>query len=403
MHVRPFRAIAVRFLVPQLLVLAVVASAAVGWSAVAARSRALHETALAARTIATALAAPRCTPALTRGDADAVGELDRVVRNQLRDGSILRVKVWTPEGRIVYSDATALIGRSFDLEKEEADLFGTSGAVAQVSTLGRAENDLEAAAGHLVEAYAGITGTDGNPLLFEAYYVVGSVLGALSDGDTWTLIPLALVAVFGLGLLQVPLVLRLAGTIHSAHVRRRRRLRYASTRADLENARIARDLRDGVVQDLAGVAYLLDALAGGSADRADRMITRAGTLVRDDLRRLRRTVDDLSQPDLARTGLRPALADLLGPLRAAGVRCELVCTGPVGNEPALDEETMRLLHRVARELLRDAGPGPVRVELAGTGLTVSGAGGSDGLLPMAVRDAGGTYERTGGVVRVALN
>jgi two-component system NarL family sensor kinase len=286
MPMRSFRATALRFVVTHLVVTAIVAAAAVGWSCIAARARALDATAQAARGDATALVAPLCTAGLGRGDAHAVSALDRVVRGQLRDGSVLRVKVWTPQGRILYSDAPALIGRSYPLRREERDLLGTAGAIAEVSDLNREENLLESAAGHLVEAYAAMAAADGTALLFEAYYVVDRV-DAAARHDYWAIIPLALVTIFGLYLLQAPLVLRLARGVDSAHRRRRGRLRRAASRADLERARAARDLRDGVVQDLAGVAYLLES-TGAEAVRP------ATTVLQDDLRRLRRTVRDLS-------------------------------------------------------------------------------------------------------------
>jgi signal transduction histidine kinase len=236
---------------------------------------------------------------------------------------------------------------------------------------------------------------DGNPLLYEAYYVVDRV-DAAARRDYWAIIPLALVTIFGLYLVQAPLVFRLARGVDTAHRRRRGRLRLAASRGDLDRARIGRDLRDGVVQDLAGVAYLLD----GTGHDAVRPATR---VVQEDLRRLRRTVADLSVADPAPAGLRTALADLLRPLAAAGVRCELSVSGTAGLSP----ESAGLLHRAARDLVRTA-PAAVAVDLCGRVLTVTGVGpaAAVNLLALAVRDAGGGYDRyrgpTGETVRVTV-
>jgi two-component system NarL family sensor kinase len=392
MPLRPFRSTAVRFLLAYLLVTAIVAAAAVGWSSVAARAQALQATAEAALTDAGALIAPLCTAGLQSGEPGAVQAVDRAVRGHLHDGSVLRVKVWSAQGRVLYSDADSLIGRSFPLEREERELLGTAEAVAEVSALDRPENDFEAAAGHLVEAYAAISGVDGDPLLYEAYYVVDR-LDAAASREAWAIIPLALLTVFGLYLLQAPLLVGLARGIDRAHRKRRGRLRLVSAKAELDRARIAADLRDGVVADLAGVSYLL----GAAPD--NELVEPARRILTEDLRRLRRTVDELGAPDPARTGLWTALDDALRPLRTAGVRCDLSV-----RDTALDEDRVRLVHRAVRELVR-GGTAPVAVELRGGVLTVTGAGPEPpvDLLALAVRDAGGSYERTGDKVRVALD
>src|SRR4051812_50214939 len=49
------------------------------------------------------------TPAVLNGDPHALRELDGAVRERVLGRPIVRVKVWSPARRIVYSDAASLI------------------------------------------------------------------------------------------------------------------------------------------------------------------------------------------------------------------------------------------------------------------------------------------------------
>jgi two-component system, NarL family, sensor kinase len=67
-----------------------------------------------ARTVTEVLAhsviIPNLTDALVDGDPAAIARMDRVVVGKVTAGSLVRVKLWTPQGRIVYSDEHRLIG-----------------------------------------------------------------------------------------------------------------------------------------------------------------------------------------------------------------------------------------------------------------------------------------------------
>ena len=45
-----------------------------------------------------------------QGDPVALARLDDLVRTDVLDDSLVRVKIWTPDGRIIYSDASELVG-----------------------------------------------------------------------------------------------------------------------------------------------------------------------------------------------------------------------------------------------------------------------------------------------------
>ena len=341
-----------RFLALNALAIVVVAAGAILWSTYLARHQAVRGAALSARSIAAGLVAPLCTPALRHGEPAALEELDKIVRNRMSDGSILRVKIWTPDGRIVYSDAASLIGVTYDLDEDEVALFGTNHALAEISSLDRAENDLEDDdAARLVETYVGIRDTEGQPLLFEAYFPVDR-LDANARAMAWEITPVALVTIVALQLLLLPLALVLARRLDHAHGEHGRLLEHAVAASDLERRRIARDLHDGVIQDLAGVAYMLNALERqlpADNDKLRRSVSRAAGIVQVDVRALRQTMVDLYPPDLSETGLEPAVGDLVVPLREAGVHC----TVRVPDTTGLPELALQLLYRSARELLRN--------------------------------------------------
>src|SRR5262245_8085851 len=65
-----------------------------------------------------------------RADPAALEQLDDVVSARILSPSVVRVKLWSRDGRILYSDEPAIIGRRFGLGDEEAELFVKGGADA---------------------------------------------------------------------------------------------------------------------------------------------------------------------------------------------------------------------------------------------------------------------------------
>ena len=63
-----------------------------------------------AEVLAHSVIVPNLTDALVDGDPAAVRRMDQAVMGKVTTGSLVRVKLWTPEGRIVYSDEHRLIG-----------------------------------------------------------------------------------------------------------------------------------------------------------------------------------------------------------------------------------------------------------------------------------------------------
>jgi signal transduction histidine kinase len=306
---------------------------------------------------------------ILRGERAAIARLDELVQSRVVGGSIVRVKLWTKGGRILYSDEPALIGRRFALGEEELELFQNEGAEAELSNLSDPENRFERPQGKLLEAHTVIRTPDGTQVLFEIYERFSSV----DAGSTRLLGALAPPLIGGLTVLvlfQLPLAWSLARRLQRGHREREALLSNAVEASARERRRIAADLHDGVVQDLAGVAFGLAPLAADAQRRGDageaRALREATGTLRQGVRALRSLLVEIHPPNLASAGLRVALSDLLSPVEADGIQTTLEVDEAPDGSSAGDE----LVYRVAREAIRNArahaSPASVRVAVTRT-------------------------------------
>lgn len=289
---------------------------------------------------------------LLGGDAEALARVDEVVRERIlgRDG-IVRVKIWDQSSRIVYSDESRLIGERFALGDEELAILRNGGTEAETTDLSRPENRFENSTTDLLEVYLPIRTPGGEPLLFETY-VESSFVASAGQQTLSTLAPVLIGALAVLTLLQLPLAISLARRLRHGQEEREALLTRAIDASEMERRRIAQDLHDGVVQDLAGVSYSVAAAAsrareGDPADPA--VLTQAASRVRQSVRDLRGLLVEIYPPDLHRVGLASALSDVVGGLNARGKRAAL--DAPEGL--ALPEGTETLLFRIAQEAIRN--------------------------------------------------
>ena len=289
------------------------------------------------------------------GDPAARARLDDIVRRRVLTERAVRVKVWSPDGRVLYSDEHRLIGDRFTLGTAELAAFREGRVDADVSDLTEAENRYERAYHKLLEVYLPISTTGGHKVLFEVYLRFSSV--AANGRRIWTTFaPVLIGGLLLLYLVQVPLAWSMARGLRQGQLERERLLQRAIDASDTERRRIARDLHDGVVQSLAGVSYSLaaaaDRLEGDGRPSADAVrLRQAAADTRQSMRDLRSLIVEISPPNLHEEGLGNALGDLLSSLSAAGVQTNL----DVDRGLELAPDTEALVFRVAQEAVRNAG------------------------------------------------
>lgn len=292
------------------------------------------------------------TDGLLRGRERAVRAVDDVVVGRVLSGSIVRVKIWSPAGRVLYSDEPAEIGGRYALDAGQHRLLRNGGAEVEVTDLNRPENRLDRQQGRLLEAYTRIRTPSGIPLLFEIYQPLHSIT-ADARRLLRTLAPPILGAIALILLVQAPLFWSLMRRLQRSHEQREGLLANAVTSSRRERRRVASYLHDGPVQELAGLAFSLAPVADGAETRgADGEAAVVRTVIdrlRGTVRDLRALLVDLHPPTLATAGLDAALRDLVSPLSARGVAVELRVVG----EERLDPDTQALVYRVAQEAVRN--------------------------------------------------
>ncbi|MBM6405532.1 hypothetical protein JQN72_14900 [Phycicoccus sp. CSK15P-2] len=332
-----------------------------------AEREAVNDAATMAGVVAEAVVQPALTDELLAGDPDAVAAFDDTVRRSLLGDTVVRVKLWRPDGLVVYADEPQLIGRSFPLDDEQQEALDGPSTIAEVSDLSDSENAFEDA-DRLVEVYRPVWAPDGSTVLFEIYVSYDPV--SERTGQLWR--GFAGVTASSLILLVVivtPLVLHLVRRLRRAEVQRSALLERAVEASADERRRIAASLHDGPVQELAATSFTVSGASATAAQRGEEGLARdldaAAAAVRGSIRSLRTLLVDIYPPSLAASGVVVALQDLV----QASRRDALAVALDVDDEDdlALTPEAQRLVHRVAQECLRNAvkhaGPATVAVSL----------------------------------------
>jgi two-component system, NarL family, sensor kinase len=338
-----------QFAVSGLVVVTIVAVVGVLLVQHISRNEALRDAEEVTRIAGEGVVAPAVEPGVLRGDPRALARLGGVVRRSVLHDPVVRVKLWDASGRILYSDERRLIGERFALGTSESEVLRTGAVRAELSDLTRPENRFEAHEGPLREVYLGIPGPDGHRLLFETYEREGAL--AADSRRVWQdVVPVVLGLLIVLWLVQIPLGWSLSARLRRGQREREALLRQAVTASEDERRRLARDLHDGVVQDLVAVSLGLGAARAGAADRpGTHFLRETGGQVRQAIRQLRTLLVELYPDDLHRQGLDGALSDLLAPLQSRGMTTSLTIDEQLG----LDRGTEAIVFRTAQEALRN--------------------------------------------------
>lgn len=314
--------------------------------------------------------APQLGPGILAGDGDELAVLDEVVRRRVLSDSVVRVKVWEASGRIVYSDDGALVGRTFELGDDERAAIRSGTTAAELSELGRPENEDERRFGQLLEVYTGVRTPEGVPLLFEAYLRFDRVnddgariLGAFA--------PALLGGAAVLFVVQIPLALALRRRVAAAEASRSRLLQQAIDSSERERRRIASDLHDTVVQGLAGSSLALaamaeEAAAQGDPEVASRLRATSGDL-RQWVRQLRTLIVSLVPRRLREEGLVAALTDLVSSLESRGLDVTVDLDPAVDASPATQALVFRAAQEAVRNVVEHAGASGVSLTLGTVG------------------------------------
>lgn len=348
-----------------------------------AERESVNDAAHTANLLAVAVVQPALTDELLTGDPAAYAAFDKVIRDGVLPNRIVRVKLWRPDGTIVYADERRLVGERFELDDDQLEALRRNQTRAEVSELSRSENEFERYGGKLLEVYRPVWGPTGEVLLFELYGEYTPVQDRTND--LWKgLAGLLATSMLLLLVLMTPILWKVLEGLREAQRAREGLLRRAVDASDEERRRIAATLHDGPVQELVASSLVVSGAAeqaagAGQARLAEDIREAAGT-VRASVASLRSLLVDIYPDRLADAGLALALTDLTGPLRARGTRVQVELDPAVVAD--LDEAQQRLVYSVARECLRNV------VKHAGActvTVTVSRAGAA---YEMLVRDNG---------------
>jgi signal transduction histidine kinase len=299
--------------------------------------------------LANGVAAPLVDQSVRAHEPGASATLTLVMSNRIAEGSVRHVILWAADGTVIWSDRASLVGTRFRQRSDVRALFGTHRSTAELSDLEEPENMGQDSEAPLLEVYVGTFDADGNPFVFESYTSPARI-----DRDRVEvlrrLIPLGfgILVVFEAAVLA--LAYFLARNMDRALRHRDEIIGRAVSSWQLERRRVAQDLHDGVIQNLAAVSYALPSVVDRlpeSAAEARKTGDRLGVLLRENLVALRGMVTDLVPADLSGEGLREAITALFE--RVPGVEIELELDGDL----ELEAEVGALVYRVVREALRN--------------------------------------------------
>jgi two-component system, NarL family, sensor kinase len=301
-------------------------------------------TALSARIVQ-----PRVENGLVSGDAESTAKIASIVSDAVLHPPVVAVRIWSPAGLVVYADDVRLIGRRVPSTAELFQRVEPNTVLTRMSDASTMEIAGVPGSTRVLASYARLRTPGGTPLLLETDQrfstVVDSQRQLLTD-----FAPVLVVALVAFAVLLVPLVLALAQRVRRAGDEREQLLLRAIDASGQERRRIARDIHDGPVQELSGLAMRLSAQSERTSEpRAASTLSEAAAAVRGSVRTLRSAIFGIYPPNVRAAGLGPALSDLTAHLSNEGLQLKLDVRDPQGYGPEVDG----LLFRACREAIRN--------------------------------------------------
>jgi two-component system, NarL family, sensor kinase len=327
------------------------------------QAQALRQAEAGGEVVAERIVAPLVNQDLYDGKPAAQRALDDRVIIRKAGSTIQRIKVWSAEGVILYSDDTRLLGRAYPLDPDDRRVLEHGGVESDISDLSKSENVLDREFGESLEVYVGTKDHEGRPILVETYFTVDR-LHADEAALIRRIVPVVLAALLVLGLLLVPLAYSLASRVARYERERQAMIRLAVEASSAERRRVAGELHDGVIQDLAGVGYALTALDTQIAGLANSGSSGSGPpigalratlrtaqrLVHDDVLALRELTGMQYAADSGAADPAAALLVIVDGIRGEGTPVEMIAE----ELPPLPAAHRAALIRVGREALRNA-------------------------------------------------
>lgn len=314
----------------------------------------VHTAAELADIIATSVVQPVLTDAMASDPVAARAALDPVVRSRVLSNSVVRVKIWTPTGRILYSDEARLTNMTFPLDDAALEVLAKPETRAEVSNLKAPENQYEHDQTKLLEVYRPVWTPNGNELLFETYFRYDIVNDRASE--LWRgFVGIMLSSMGVIFILLVPLVWTLFARVRRGQVQREALMQRALDASLEERHRIAATLHDGVVQELAAASFAVAGGAETAASRGDDVLAaelrNAAGAVRTSIGGLRSLLVDIYPPALRSAGLGAALQDMVGTMAGRGPTVTLNADEDAAAALPLGEQ--QVIFRIVQELLRN--------------------------------------------------
>ena len=346
---RSHRSIYLRFVALSLIALVAVAAMAVWASKNRALEHEMLEAHLAIEHVAFELVAS------SRSDGSVVdarqATLTADLTRDLRLAHMSEAIVVDETGTIVYALDPALVGRPSPGCVTDHDLHVDGGTV--VHPVDAADVGLPSLpTGTLMASVTTYHSSGGEPLLLAAFGPESEFV----EGWTRELAELAPPAIAGLVLLQLinfPLAWSLSKQTRASAEERTRLLSHALLSGDRERRRIAQDLHDTVIPDLAGVSYAIESASQGVNEPSEALLRRARGVLTRDLAYMRTLLASLIPTPVEHEPLSAAVEALVPALSEAGITTHVDLDHRLDDTGLVSPSARLVAYRVMREGLRN--------------------------------------------------